>query len=62
MPTSDVALLFNWNLSRVSRLPFLGQVFDLDLLLCTVYDSESRISDDEDLFLCLSFTQRPLNY
>ena len=31
MPTLQVVVLFNWNL----KAPFLGQVFDLDLLLCT---------------------------
>ena len=34
---SEVAMLFDSNLSR---LPFLGHVVDLDLLLCTGLDSE----------------------
>ena len=34
-PPSEVAVLFNWNLSR---RPFLGQVVDLDLLLCTGFN------------------------
>ena len=46
---AEVAVLFNWNLSRY---PFLGQVIDLDLKLCTGFDSENH---DEDLFLCLIF-------
>ena len=32
---AGVAALFHWNMSR---LPFLGQVVDLDLLLCTGLD------------------------
>ena len=36
--------------------PFPGQVVNLDLLLCTGLDSELA-----DLFLCLIFTQRPMN-
>ena len=51
-PPSEVAVLFNSNLSR---LPFLGQVVDLDLLLCTGFDSEHAV-----LFLCHIFTQRPM--
>ena len=51
-PPSEVAVLFNLNLSR---LPFLGQVVDLDLLLCTRFDSEHAV-----LFLCHIFTQRPM--
>ena len=43
-PPSEVAVLFDSNLSR---LPFLGQVVDLDLLLCTGFDSEHAV-----LFLC----------
>ena len=35
-PPSEVAVLFNLNLSRFS---FLGQVIDLDLLFCTVFNS-----------------------
>ena len=52
-PPSEVAVLFDSNLSR---LPFLGQVVDLDLLLCTGFDSEHVV-----LFLCHIFTQRPMN-
>ena len=33
-PPSEVAVLFNYNLSR---RPFLGQVVDFDLLLCTLH-------------------------
>ena len=51
-PPSEVAVLFDSNLSR---LPFLGQVVDLDLLLCTRFDSEHAV-----LFLCHIFTQRPM--
>ena len=47
------AVLFDSNLIRG---PSLGQVVDFDLLLCTGFDSE-----DADLFLCHSFTQRPMN-
>ena len=36
-PQSEVAVLFYLNLSR---LPFLGQVVNLHLLLCTGFDSE----------------------
>ena len=50
---SEVAALFDSNLSR---LPFLGQVVDTDLLLCTGFDSEHVV-----LFLCHIFTQRPMN-
>ena len=35
--TSDFTVLFSWNLSW---RPFLGLVVDLDLLLCTGFDSE----------------------
>ena len=52
-PPSEVAVLFDSNLSR---RPFLGQVVDLDLLLCTGFDSEPAV-----LFLCHIFTQRPMN-
>ena len=38
------------------QTPFLGQVVDLDLLLCTGFDSEHVV-----LFLCHIFTQRPMN-
>ena len=51
-PPSEVAVLFYSNLSRC---PFLGQVVDLDLLLCTGFDSEHAA-----LFLCHIFTQRPV--
>ena len=44
VPPSEVAALFNSNLSR---RPFLGQVVDLDLLLCTGFDLEHAV-----LFLC----------
>ena len=49
---SEVAVLFysNW-----SRRPFLRQVVDLDLLLCTGSDMEPVV-----LFLCHIFTQRPM--
>ena len=50
---SEVAVLFYSNLSR---RPFLGQVVDLDLLLCTGFDSEPAA-----LFLIHTFTQRPMN-
>ena len=50
---SYLAVLFDWNLSR---RPFLGQVFDLDLQFCTEFDSEYA-----DLFLCPIFTQRSMN-
>ena len=40
----------------LSRRPFLGQVVDTDLLLCTGFDSEHAV-----LFLCHIFTQRPMN-
>ena len=52
-PTSEVAMLFFWSLSR---LPFLRQVIDLDLLLFTAFNLEHV-----DLFLCPTFTQRPMN-
>ena len=42
--------------SNLSRRPFLGQVVDTDLLLCTGFDSEHAV-----LFLCHIFTQRPIN-
>ena len=50
---SEVAVLFNLNLSR---RPFLWQVVDLDLLLCTGFNQEHAV-----LFLCHIFTQRPMN-
>ena len=52
-PPSEVAVLFDSNLSR---LPFLGQVDDLDLHLCTGFNLEHAV-----LFLCHIFTQRPMN-
>ena len=52
-PPSEVAVLFDSNLSR---RPFLGQVVDLDLLLCTGFDLEHAV-----LFLCHIFTQRRMN-
>ena len=42
---------FNWNL-----MSFLWQVVDLEPLLCTGLNNEP-----EDLFLCLIFTQKPMN-
>ena len=52
VPPSEVAVLFYSNLSR---RPFLGQVVDLDLMLCTGFNSEHAV-----LFLCYIFTQRPM--
>ena len=52
-PQSQVAVLFNSNLSRH---PFLGQVVDSDLPLCTRFDSEHAV-----LILCHISTQRPMN-
>ena len=53
MLTFEVTVLFNWNLST---LPFLGQIVNLDLLVCTGFDLEYA-----DLFLCLCFfIQRPM--
>ena len=52
-PPSEVAVLFYSNLSR---LPFLREVINLDLLLCTGLKSEYAV-----LFLCHMFTQRPMN-
>ena len=49
---SDVLVLFDSNLSRY---PFLRQVVNLDLLLCTELDSEHV-----NMLLCHSFTQRPM--
>ena len=51
-PPSEVAVLFDSNLSR---RPFLGQVVDLDLLLCTGFYLEHAV-----LFLCHIFTRRPM--
>ena len=56
MQPSDVTVLsalFDWNLSRG---PFLRQVSDLGLLLCTGSDSQHA-----DFFLCPIFTQRPMH-
>ena len=50
---SEVAVLF---CSNLSRLPFLGQFVDSDLLLCTGSDLEHAF-----FFLCHIFTQRPMN-
>ena len=52
-PPSGVAALFNSNLSR---RPFLRQVVDTDLLLCTGFDSEHAV-----LFLCHNFAQSRMN-
>ena len=54
LPPSEVAVLLSSNLSRH---PFLRQVVDLDLLLCTGSDLER-----EDLFQCHIFTQRPMDH
>ena len=51
-PPSEVAVLFNSNLSTP---PFPGHVVNLDLLFCTGFDSEQAV-----LFLCHIFTQRPM--
>ena len=53
-PPSEVAVLFDSNLSRRPFQAFLRQVVDLDLLLCTGFDSEPVV-----LFQCDIFTQRP---
>ena len=50
---SEVAVFFNLNLNR---RPYLEQVIDLDLLLCTGFNLEHVV-----LFLCHIFTQRPMN-
>ena len=50
---SEVAVLLNLNLSRCQSL---GQVVNLDLLLCTGFDKEHVV-----LFLCHILTQRPMN-
>ena len=52
-PPYDVFVLFDLNLSR---RPFLAQVVDLDLLLCTGFDSEPAV-----LFLWHFFTQGSIN-
>ena len=51
-PPSEVSVLFNSNLSK---RPFLWQVVDLDLLLCTGFNLEHEVS-----LLCHIFTQRPV--
>ena len=51
-PPPEVAALFDSNLSRC---PFLGQVLNSDLLLCTGFDWEHAV-----LFLCHMFTQGPM--
>ena len=53
LPPSEVAALFDSNLSR---RPFLGQVVDSGLLLCTKVDLEQAV-----LFLGHIFVQRPMN-
>ena len=53
---SEVAVLFYCNMRILNTCPFLGQVFDLDLLLCTGFNSENA-----DLFQCPFSTQRPIN-
>ena len=53
-PPSEVAVMFDLNLSR---RPFLGQVVHLDLLLCTGFNLEHWHAF---LFLCHIFTQRPI--
>ena len=50
---SEVTALFNSNLSRH---PFLGQVVDTDMLLCTGFDSEHAV-----LMICHIFAQRRMN-
>ena len=52
IPQSEVAGLFNSNLIRH---PFLWQVVDLDLLLCTGFYLEHAV-----LFVCHISTQRPM--
>ena len=37
--SSEVAVLFD---SKLSRCPFLGQIVDLDLLLCTLHSIQFR--------------------
>ena len=54
-PPSEVAVLFQVS-SNLSRRPYLGQVIDLDLLLCTGFNLEHVV-----LFLCHTFTQRPMS-
>ena len=52
-PIFGVAVLFDSNLSR---RPFFRQVVDLDLLLCTGFDSEYAV-----FFSCVIFLLRPMN-
>ena len=52
-PPSEVSVLFN---SYLSRRPFLRQVADTVLLLCTGFNSEDAV-----LFLCHIFAQRLIN-
>ena len=52
MLPSEVAVLFDLNLSR---LLFIGQVANLNLLLCTGFDLEHAV-----LFLCHIFAQRSM--
>ena len=54
-PPSEVAALFDSNLSR---RPFLGQVVDSDLLLCTGFDSEHEYFVPMSYFY--SESQRPM--
>ena len=54
-PPSEVAVLLDLNLSR---LLYLGQVVDLDLLPWSGFDS---YSEHAALFLCHIFTQKPMN-
>ena len=58
MPASELAVLLDWNLSRVPfhRVPFQEQVVNWDLLLCTGF---TLAHADSSLFL--TFKQRPRN-
>ena len=49
-PPSEVAVQFDW---KLSRHPVLGDVVDLDLLLCTGFHS--------DFSVCPIFTQKSMN-
>ena len=40
---SEVAVLFDQDLSRLSRCPFLEQAVDIEMLLCTGFDLEHAI-------------------
>ena len=55
-PPSEVAVLFDWDLSR-RPFKFLQQVIDLDLLLCTGFNLKHA-----DLFLCHIFTRRQMTH